>query len=828
MTAGQCLAQDPNSIVPLPGQSDICVDSNTLAFINDFYKVPTSLLGPSDNTGTFTFVGAQTVTDNYGTERVDFHLSDRDSINSSYYYDKSIWSVPAALDNTFQGYIVSRWALSAEENHVFSSALVNSLRFGYNDSGVTNPSLVALNPQMLNHAFGETASLLSPSIAAVTGGSGVPGLTSFQSWQPKGGEDSATHMYEVFDDAVYTVGRHSFKFGADYLRDAADFVLTGQVNGTVSFASVSNFLQNIPGISQGPTGGGFVKGITPHEMVTNVVGGYFQDDWKVRPRLTVNLGMRYEFETIPAEVNGKMANLPFLTTNPGGCVANADGTPNRATCSALNPVMFTRNPTKRNFDPRIGFAWDPFGDGKTSVRGGFGIFDVLPLPFMLDLNNGQTAPFQAKALITPAPNSFPTGIGTELSAGGGAPLPPNQVSWNYVQPAPKRNYVMQWNFNAQRQLTPNTWLTLAYAGARGLHKPFQTDELNTVFPFQTPGIGGGYLYPTVVNTLGQQVACSGPSLPAGACGTSVAYPTGIVPGNLINPNVGEIQSTAWWSQSWYNSMQVVLQKRMSLGFQVQGSFTWSRSEDTSSGSLAGDNFGSDITPTIPWFDQRIIKGLSDFNVGKNLVINGLWNIPTPASITGPAALFVKGWGVGAILTLSDGIPVWPLDGVSGGDPMGQLNSEPMAIPSLAPGCTTKNLVSKGNVQYLNPSCFINAQAPSLAFYNQAAPMGCDHSIAFPTCINLLGTLGRNEIIGPGEANVDASIVKDTHITKISEAFDVQFRAEFFNITNRVNFQAPIDNLSPIDGSGNPIPGFGQIDAQQIPSREIQFALKVIW
>lgn len=823
------------STAPTP-TSSICVDGNTLAFINAFYPLPlpgaANLLGPSNNTGKYVFTGLQTVTENYGTARGDIHISDKDTFNSTYYYDHSIWSKPDALNNQLQGFVIPRWALSAEETHVFSPSFVNSVRFGYNTSGVENPSVTVLNQQMLNHSFGMAPNLIAPQISGVSAGGGVAGLSQFRSLQPSGSQNLAVNMYQVFDDAVYTVGNHSLKFGGVFLRDSTDSVLTGQVNGSVSFSNLTNMLENIPFKVQGPTDASFVKGITPHTMNAKIFGGYIQDDWKISKGLTLNLGLRYEMQTIPTEVHGKIANLPLLTTNPGGCVANADGTANASTCTGFNKVMFTSNPTRHNFDPRIGFAWDPFGDGKTAVRGGGGLFDVLPLPFMVALNNVQTAPFQAKAVLTsPGQGTFPTGIGTIIQ--NTAIQPSSATTWNYVEPAPKRNYVMQYNLNIQRQVTPNTSLTVAYAGSRGIHNPFQTDELNTVWPFVTPGVGGGYLFPTVMNTAetSLQVNCAGSGqpdpVPPGSCGTGVANPTGFVRGNIINPNVGSIQSTIWQSQSWYNSLQVEVEKRMSHGFQIQGSFTWSKSEDTSSGSFAGDNFASDITPTIPWYDLRIIKGLSDFHVGRNLVINGLWHIPTSASFSGPAAWLAKGWEVGGVFTVSDGTPLWPLTGIEG-DPMGQLNSEPMAIPSLASGCTPKNLVNPHNVQYFNPACFTNAQAPSQAFYDAAAPMGCDHSFAFPTCMNLLGTLGRNVIIGPGMVNLDASIVKDTHITKISESFDVQFRAEFFNLANHTNFAAPVNGLEVFDSSGALVGGFGQIDAQQVPSREIQFGLKISW
>jgi hypothetical protein len=834
-----CPAGDPNLTIPKPGKSTICVDSNSLAFINAFYPIPTTLIGSGD-TGTYVFVGQNSVTENYGTERVDIHLSDHDTLNSSFYYDHSDWGKPDALNNQLQGFDIVRWAVSAEETHVFSASLVNSVRFGYNRSGVLNPSLVALNPKMTDTSFGMGTGLDAPQISGISAGGGVAGLAQFRTYQPQGSQDLAVRMYEIFDDAGLTRGNHNLKFGGMFLRDGVDATLTGITNGSVSFPDLPSMLENLPFKIQSPTVSPYVTGITPHLMTASIFGVYFQDDWKVRPRLTLNLGLRYEFQTIPKEAQGKIANLPLLTTNPGNCVANANGTPNTSSCTGFNYVTFTSNPTKRNFEPRIGFAWDPFGDGKTAVRGGGGIFDVLPLPFMVSLNNIQTAPFQAKLFLTSPPQGTfacgstcpPAGsLGTQFLNFGTSP-PSSAKTWNYVEPAPHRNYVMQYNLNIQRQITPSTSLTVAYAGSRGIHNPWQTDELNTVWPFKTPGIGGGYLFP-VVSIPGSspplQEVCSGPNVPAGSCGTGVANPTGYVRGNIINPNVGEIQSTIWQSQSWYNSLQVEVEKRMSHGFQVQGSFTWGKTEDTSSGSFAGDNFSADLTPTIPWWDLRITKGPSDFNVGRNLVINGLWNIPTPASFSGPAAWFGKGWELGGVFSVSDGVPIWPLDGIEG-DPMGQLNAEPMAIPSLATGCTPKNVVQPGNVQYLKASCFINAQAPSQAFYNA----NCDNNTAafpahaYPTCINLLGTLGRNVITGPGLINLDASIVKDTHIRKISENFNIQFRAEFFNITNRTNFAPPVDNLEAIGANGVPVGGFGLIDSQQVPSREIQFGLKVMW
>jgi hypothetical protein len=163
----------------------------------------------------------------------------------------------------------------------------------------------------------------------------------------------------------------------------------------------------------------------------------------------------------------------------------------------------------------------------------------------------------------------------------------------------------------------------------------------------------------------------------------------------------------------------------------------------------------------------------------------------------------------------------------------------MTIPNLAPGCTPQNVVQPGNLQYLKASCFIYAQAPNQAFANA----NCNQTPAFGTngakgtlasfglgpltCTNLLGNLPRNAIIGPGEFNIDMSFIKDNHVAKFGENFDVQFRAELFNIFNRTNFAPPTDNLNVLDPL--PVTGFGLIDQNtQVPMRQIQFALKVIF
>jgi outer membrane receptor protein involved in Fe transport len=797
-----------NSTNLAPGQAAVCVDNNIAKYFT-FYPLPNAGLTGTGNTGNYAFSGAQVVPENYYTTRGDVKLTDKDNLNASWYYDHSTFSKPDALNQLIDGFIVMRQGASLEESHVFSPTMINTVRLGFNRSTVNGlDTLQAINPAAADPSLGGCPGCYAMRIVSLAGGAGVPGITDF-----KGGLNGQSiqnyigQTFQVYDDALHTRGTHNLKFGGMVIRYQNNVYAPFSLNGAANFGSIANFLQNIPFKAQSNP---ILAGVTPHNMRTSIFAGYIQDDWKARPNLTVNLGLRYEMETIPTEVQNKIANLPTILSNPAGCVVG--------NCPNLNRFMFASNPTTKNFEPRVGFSWDPFHDGKTAVRGGFGIFDALPLPYQLIINNAQTSPFHVISQTTnPPQGSFPYGLAALFASPASSSL-----SWNYVEPNPKRNYVYQWNFNVQRQVTANTSVTLAYAGSRTIHNPFQTDELNTVFPYTT---SAGYLFPNPIGSgcLPGPPDCTLTDQALGIPASFNANPTGVIPGLLINPNLAEIQSTIWQSKAWYNSFQAQVEKRMSHGVQLGVAFTWSKTMDTTSGSFAGDNFAGDLTPTLPWWNLNIIKGLSDFNVGRNLVINGLWTVPTPKSFGGPAGWIARGWQVGGVLSLADGVPVWPLDGIEG-DPMGQLNSEPLAIPDRL--CS--NLINPGNVQYIKPGCLGNATAPSQAFYSAAPPFGCSQTFAYPTCINLLGNLGRNTVIGPGLANFDFSLVKDNHIPRISENFVIQFRAEFFNIFNRANFNPPTDNLEAFDATGAPVPGFGQLTSTQTDPRDIQLALKIIF
>jgi hypothetical protein len=808
-----------NSTNLSPGQAAVCVDNQIEKFLT-FYNLPNAgLIGPDNNTGRFAFSGAQRVPENYGTSRVDIKPSEKNAFVLSYYYDHSIFSRPDATNNISAGFEVGRQGASVEESHIFSSSLVNTVRAGWNKTyGFGQTTFSAINPAAADPSFGVSPGFFAPRIS-------VSQLTLFQGgMNGESVQDYTNQSYQAYDDAAHTAGKHNLKFGVMFLRIREGLFAPFTEDGNANYDDLQHFLANDAHAVAGAVNLAQIKN---HVLFTSVPAVYIQDDWKARPNLTLNLGLRYEMNTVPTESHGLVQNLPFPWTNPA--------------VGPFNKVFFTKNPTTKNFEPRLGFAWDPFQNGKTAIRGGFGIFDALPLPYELAIDNAQSAPFHTNAGVTGCsfttpPNTqpcaaigaFPHNIGAPLAAAG---VTPANQTWDYPEPTPSRNYIYQYNLNIQRQITPNTSVTLAYAGSRGLHNPFQLDDYNTVFPTLT---SAGWLFP------GNPV-CS--AAPPPACGQvpPARNPTGISPGLLINPNINGpsgalLLTTLWHSKSWYNALEVNVEKRMSHGLQLQGAFTWSKTMDTSSGSFAGDNFAGDVSPTVPWWDLRIVKGLSDFNVGRNLVINALWQIPTPQDFLGSAGWILRGWQLSGIVELSDGVPVWPLSITP--DPMGQLNSEPIAIPNRVPGCALTNPSSgrHGTLQYVNPNCFINAVAPAgfdptHTKCDQAFIQNYDATNPTPlnpnTCINLLGNLGRNTVISPGLINFDFSMLKDTHIARISEGFDIQFRADIFNAFNRANFNPPADNLTPFDNTGARVPGFGQLDTAQ-PAREIQFSLKVIW
>jgi hypothetical protein len=798
------MIHDPNTGNPIP---PFTVDPLVQSYLALYPTPPSSCVS---DVCTVVFNAQQVVTENFVTTRVDHKFSEKDSLFGTYLFDKTPYTSPDSFGNVQLESLSSRQIVAAEETHSFSPSFVNSVRFGYNHENVNNNSSV----KALTQAAGQT------SLGAFAGRDAayvhVGGLTDMSG----GVGGLPTYLYrwnsfQWYDDAFWTRGTHSIKFGVAAERMLFQATALSDPNGVWTFDNLQNFLTNSPT----KFAGGIVSSLTPRDLRQTIFGGYLQDDWRWKPNLTLNLGLRYEMTTVPTEIHGKLANLRNLS----------DATPH------LGDPFFS-NPTTRNFEPRVGFAWDVFGNGKMAVRGGAGFFDVLPLPYQFTLLATQSAPFfQYTSLKVgdtslAVPLTFPFVDPADISA--------NKLRSTYVEPNPKRNYVTQWNLNLQYQLTPSLAAMIAYVGSRGVHQPFRVDEADLVIPTKT---SAGYLWP--------QVDALGNIFIPGQCDQldrNGSDPAQCAAPNPINPAFGSVRGMFYQGRSYFNALELQLAKRMSHGFQVQGTYTWGKSTDTSSATVAGDAFGNSIS-SLNWFDMNLTRGLSDFNVGRTLVLNGTWEIPSSKSWTGPAKWITDGWELGVIFTVSDGVPFTPTWG-TGGDPANTLSSDDFAYPDRLGGSGCSTLTNPGHPEnYIKTECFAIPTAPNMAFWNQncdPAPPNSQPSdptaptflATFPQCFNLRGNAGRNILIGPGITNLDFSVFKNNQIKRISENFNVQFRVEMFNILNHPNFAPP----GPGDGNTDIFDATGALQAPSlggiagvlakttIPERQIQFAVKIIF
>ena len=782
----------PANSTLLDPTANVCVDNNVAKYL-PFFHMPTGAV--NGDIGQYVFNSQEIVSENYFTTRVDEKISEKDSLFGTYAYDYSPQTQPDILNNLLQQSIAKRQIVAVEENHVFSPAIGNSFRLGFNrDRAFASNPVKVLNPVAADTTQGWAPGFDPPQVT-VSGLNTVPGFappTFSYAW----------NAYQLYDDAFLTKGLHTLKFGFSMEKDELnETTATADFLGTFKFGSIAALMQNQP---KGVVGS--IPGlVSPRYMRTAIYGGYVQDDWRIRPRLTLNLGLRYEMSTVIKETKGKTTNLPTLDAAHPDCgVLFGD-------CAAIAPYF--SNPTLHNFEPRVGFAWDPFGSGKTAVRGGFGIFDVLPLLYTTVTLNGRGAPFFEIGSATKLPQgSFPAGALTKITSN----IASTALEYGYVEHNPKRNYVMQWNLNVQREFAGFTG-TIGYVGSRGRHQAFRADDGNSVIPTLT---SAGYLYPVVV------VPDNNP-----------ANPPSPGPGTVINSNsnVGAVRYLTWPGNSAYNAMQIGVLRKLSRGLQIQGSYTWGKSIDNNSGVIAGDTFGNGIG-SLQWFNLRLTRALSDYNVGRTVVINTTWELPTMKSGSSALNWAANGWELEAIFKANDGPPFSATFGTDG-DPLGISSTDTWAFPSYSGASGCSSLINARNPNnYIKSQCFAVPTAPA-SFFGGPTPM-CSSDPIFgpnaigtpPQCFNLRGTAGRNDIPGPGLTNLDFSAFKNNYIRRISEAFNIQFRAEIFNILNHANFALPVspDNTDIFDSTGAPLATGGLLTKTAADPRQIQFALKVIW
>jgi hypothetical protein len=794
------------------------------------------------------FSGVQSAPENFGTARVDYKIGTNDSLFGTFVRDPAFYSQPDAFNAVLTVSSATRTTIAIEETHTFSSTIVNAARVGYNRNNVQNSfTPTAINPAAEIGPLGAINGQSAPRLSV--GG----GITDFF-----GGVESGSHYlhawnsYQYGDDAFWTHGAHTIKFGGiveRMLYNEHTFQNPGGryiFNNPASAGFPNRILQFLEGEPSHFEAGLLNIVDNPRAFRQTTFALYLQDDWKFKPNLTFNMGLRYEPTSVLSDGQGRITNLATITTQSPTCgtlfTAPIPPQPGSA-CSSTGP--YYKNPTLRNFEPRLGFAWDPFKDGKSSVRGSFGLYDVNPLAGYFLLQQNQAAPFLIFKSVTGF-NNFPveSGFTGPFQPGeGGVQLEnstTSKLAMSTIEGAPHRNYVEQWSLSIQRQLTSDTSLTVAYVGTHGVHLLMRGDDGNMSGAPQSAA-------PAMVTPYGYLFPC-GPDGSGATCVQGFS-PTGTTANPIsaqVNPNLGVIRYIFWNTSSSYNGLNVHIDKVLAHGFLFQVAYTYSKSLDDDSQTIAGDTFANGINSPV-WWLPRAYYGPSDFNVTHTLSINGLYQIPTPKSWTGFKEQAFSNWQLGGIFTYNSGTPTTV---TNTGDPLGLNNAgaDPYGPLVRIPGCNPITYTVGGPVVgYLNQNCFTEPYLPTSSV--ASLPYGC---AGFPRagtagfipaapsgmtyCANLMPfNVGRNTLYGPDFVNFDFSIQKTFPVTRISEQFNIEFRAEIFNIANHSQFVPPQPNsgdsnagLINTDGS---YAGVGNIITPanlQTPAREVQFALKVNW
>jgi Carboxypeptidase regulatory-like domain/TonB dependent receptor len=721
------------------------------------------------STSQYKFGGSQITDENYGQMRVDQNISNTDALFVRYTIDDTNSTLPDTYP-TIENVLFSRsHYLTLSETHSFSSTVINNLRSSFSRTGFVTDSLSPANFHLVTgQPMGDF------SIGGVTTGSLGYGPESTTGYAKQ-------NILTWSDDIFWTTGRHALKFGALINRFGQGIQDNFLLAGNIAFQSLSTFFA-------GTTSS--IK-LTPPSANGNryylftTFGFFVQDDFRIRPRLTLNLGLRYEFNTAPEEDRGRQYAFrgDFATD-----VATTQG-----------PVM--QNPSLRNFSPRIGFAWDVFGNGKTSLRGGGGFYyDIATIGSALQQDVLGTPPLSYQA-----GTSTPTQLQLPLDRFFTVPENFEGAQLQSVDYYAKQPYLIQYNLSLERQLPSNTALSMAYVGSRGIHL-WASDYANDFVP--TSIINGNESWDPF----------------------SPNY-------HRVNPFWGALLLLNTQAFSSYNSLQVELTRRATHGLQFQSSYTYARFLDTPQGQTVSHD--PEIASTSDPFHVRTDYGPAETDLTHQFKFNALFHLPNISSQKFLSKL-LNGWWTGSIVTIQSGFAFSPT--VSGNP---SLDGDGEDRPDVV---TAANVVAVRNGTYKrdgilggqNPNAIpFDRNEVTLGGINSAGKPGTgwfDPNMFIAAPPGLLGDAGRGMLRGPGLSDWDCSLNKDTKVRFLGEAGNVQFRAEFFNLLNHTNFRQPnaatyvsgpvFISEGVVSGATSVSPTAGQISSTATPAREIQFGLRI--
>jgi len=602
-------------------------------------------------------------------------------------------------------------------------------------------------------------------------------------------------MWQYSDTFTLILNRHTFSFGADYKRwklnrDVADnFLGNYTFSGYATGNQVADMLLGYYSAAAAFVPGAFsVAGQAgnPRQFNFQYFAPYAQDDWRVNSRLTVNLGLRWDYRTIPYETNNRMGWLD--PTNPlgGMCIADQglvaagiapDGNGFYRYCGSNHPS----SAEKKDFGPRIGFAWQPFGDGKTVIRGGYGIFwdgvegremdgaaDIYP--YVSRLNLAQTA---GQASYQSTNQLFPSFAAPGPITGG--PTGPNSFLAVNLSENPQNPYMQQWTFSVQRELARNTTLEVNYVGNKGTHL-LARNNINQAFPMTDPA------FCTANPTLGD-------------CPLAARRPY---------PNFVTYINSIWSGYSSYNAGNVKLERRAS-SMAVTAVYTWAKSlDDKSAAAGIGAQSFNGWQGFLNNHDPKLDYGRSDFDVGQRFVTSFVYDLPIGrgkrfgTGMNKALNTVAGGWQTTGIVTFQQGFPM----SITAGDTTGLLDTFGTNRADINPSAAAGGF-SKGLNEYINT-----------AEFSQPAP-------------NTLGNSGRNIVRMPGINNWDIGLLKNV---PFSERANLQLRIETFNTFNHPQFN-PDPSTAAFAGGGTTVvnnvnaKNFGKVTGAA-PGRIVQLGAKI--
>ena len=689
--------------------------------------------------------------ENYILGRYDYNISDKDSLFVRYFYDKQHVIDPYNGGNgsAAAGYL-PYWPerdegrnhfLNTEWKRVISPTLLNTARLSFSRPN-TGDYQVNSFPAL---------QLVFPGAGRPDTDIGITGLTPLGQSTFVPAVDIQNRFTEA-DDLIWVKGRHTFHFGASVQRVDSNVFYPSRSESVWSFTGgITQFLTGTAG-ANGVTG-------TPVSQATcqALIGidcyqnrdyreldftPYIQDDWKVNAKLTLNLGVRYEFASNPIEVHNALYAVTNFATSTG----------------PINvPHATASNPNAKNWDPRFGFAYDVFADHKTALRGGWAITHSPIFTGQYNPDYSTSTPWPTFAENNPTYPFLNFGSVTNSLASGFD---------YYTHKAP---YLMQYNLNVQRQLSEGTTITVGYVGSHGVD--MMTEQERNPPPYTI--INGVYNF-------------------RNAAGTAL--------NPRINPNFTVLTMATTGTTSRYDSLQVSLTRRLARNLQFQIAYTWSNCIDDGSsplGSISGGNTSSQYEN--PYLRDPIDKGPCYFNADSTLRVNGVYNLPFKGNA------IVRGWQLSGLVTQNTGLPFSPYIGA---DTIGWAGSS-NPRPNYVSGCQVQ---VNTPTEWFNPACY---------------------SIPAP---GTLGDAGRDSIWGPGLAEVDLSLSKET---RISENFRLQLRVDAFNIFNHPQFGQPgnsVFSAAPISATtgqytsvtNNGAAGVITTLAGNTAARQFQFGLKFLF